>query len=224
MSDIENHEIIDEITAISDKKAMGFDSIPPKIIKWAPHLFTPFLKSIFNKCLHLGYYPDTMKIARVVPIHKGGDINNVNNYRPISVLTQFNRIFERILAKRLLSFFEKNKIITRKQFGFLKNHNTEHAIVDLKEFISGNLDKGKITAVLFLDLQKAFDTVSHTILLSKLHHYGVRGLPHKLLTSYLTNRKQYTVIEGTKSELLSMMWGVPQGSVLGPLFFILFIN
>ena len=134
-----------------------------------------------------------MKIAKVVPIHKSGDINDVNNYRPISVLTQFNRIFERILSNRMMDFFEKNNIITRKQFGFLKNHSTEHAILDLKEFIMGSMNKGEATAVLFLDLQKAFDTVSHNILLLKLYHYGIRGPPHQLLVSYLSNRQQYSI-------------------------------
>ncbi len=221
---IEMHEILEEIQGISDKKAMGHDNIPPKVIKWAPHIFAPILLVIFNKCIEKGYYPDAMKIARVVPIHKGGDTNDVNNYRPISILTQFNRIFERILSQRLLSFFEKYNIITSKQFGFLKKHSTEHAILDLKEYILANLDKRKISAVLFLDLQKAFDTVSHDILLTKLFHYGVRGAPLNLLTSYLTDRKQFTVVDGVKSDLESVLWGVPQGSVLGPLLFILYIN
>ena len=123
-----------------------------------------------------------------------------------------------------MSFFEKHKIITSKQFGFLKRHSTEHAILDLKEFITENLSSRKISAVLFLDLKKAFDTVSHEILLEKLKHYGVRGLAHDLLSSYLSDRKQYVAIEGTKSEMEVMRWGVPQGSVLGPILFLLFIN
>ena len=121
--DIKIHEILEEIRGICERKAMGFDNIPPKILRWAPELFAPILQIIFNKCLHLGYYPQNMKIARVVPIHKEGDINDVNNYRPISVLTQFNRIFERIISKRLMDFFESNKTITRQQFGFLRKQH-----------------------------------------------------------------------------------------------------
>ena len=118
----------------------------------------------------------------------------MNNYRPISVLTQFNQLFERLLAKRLLGFFDKFDIFNKKQFGFLKNHSTEHAILDLKEYLLKNINKKQVTALLFLDLQKAFDTVSHDILLKKLHHYGVRGSVYRLFESYLSGRKQFTKI------------------------------
>ena len=216
-------EIIELIKSISPQKAMGYDGIPPKIIKWAPELFAPILMVIFNKCINLGYYPDAMKTGRVAPIHKDDDKNDVNNYRPISVLTQFNQLFERLLSKRLLSFFDKFKLITKKQFGFLKKHSTEHAILDLKEYLLKNLDKKNVTALLFLDLQKAFDTVSHDILLKKLRHYGVRGSVYRLFESYLSKRKQFTKIGNVLSDL-HILWGVPQGSVLGPLLFLIFIN
>ena len=168
--------------------------------------------------MQLGYYPKQLKVARVVPIHKGGDPNDINNYRPISVLTQFNRLFERVLANRLMSFFEKHRIITSKQFGFLKKHSTEHAILDLKEFIIESLSKKKITAVLFLDLKKAFDTVSHKILLKKLHHYGIRGICHDLLESYLADRQQYTTVDGDKSHLDFIRWGVPKAVFSAPYY------
>ena len=163
-----------------------------------------------------------MKTGKVAPIHKDDDKNDVNNYRLISVLTQFNELFERLLSKRLLSFFDKFKLITKKQFGFLKKHSTEHAILDLKEYLLKNLDKKNVTALLFLDLQKAFDTVSHDILLKKLRHYGVRGSVYKLFESYLSKRKQFTKIGNVLSDLHDILWGVPQGSVLGPLLFLIF--
>jgi len=217
-------EILEEINNLDVKKSMGHDKIPPKVIKWAPHLFAPILQVIFNKCITTGYYPKKMKVAKVTPVYKKGDINNLNNYRPISVLTQFNQIFERLLSKRLLNFFEKFDIITKKQFGFLKKHCTEHAILDLKEYIMKNIENQEVTAVLFLDLQKAFDTVNHEILLKKLFHYGIRGNAFKLLSSYLSGRSQFTKMGSFLSVLAFILWGVPQGSVLGPLLFLIFIN
>ena len=117
---MELHEILKEISSICIKKAKGYDDIVPKVIKWAPELFAPILLVIFNKCIDLGYYPDGMKIGQVAPVFKKGEQDDEKNYRPITVLTQFNQIFERLLYKRYIDFFEKFEVITKKQFGFLK--------------------------------------------------------------------------------------------------------
>ena len=137
-------------------------------------------------------------------------------------MTQFNRIFEKLLHKRLYSFISPHLYV--KQFGFQPKNSTHHAILDLKEHILDKCSKKLISCILFLDLKKAFDTVSHEILLQKLEYYGVRGLALKLFTSYLTNRYQQTSVDGCISILELIEWGVPQGSVLGPLLFLIFIN
>ena len=192
-------------------------------MKWSSVLLTPILTKLINKCFLGGIYPDRLKLARVIPIFKGGGSKNESSlYRPISILTQINRIFERLLRDRLYDFV-KDKLY-RKQFGFRPKNSTEHPVLDLKENIFENCSKKQISCILFLDLKKAFDTVSHKILLEKLQYYGVQGNALNLFRSYLTNRKQLTVIGDCVSDLELIEWGVPQGSVLGPLLFLIFIN
>ena len=171
-----------------------------------------------------GEYPDMLKIAKVLPIFKKGSKFSVSNYRPISVLSCINKFFEKLLAKRIYSFLEKNQILYEFQYGFRTGHSTTHALIEISDRIKLAINSNELMCGLFLDLSKAFDTVNHNILLSKLDHYGIRGPSLNLLKSYLTNRKQYVKLGNHKSELRQINCGVPQGSVLGPLLFILYIN
>ena len=165
-----------------------------------------------------------MKVAKVVPLFKAGEKDIFTNYRPVSLLPQFSKVLEKLFNKRLDEFIDKFEILCESQYGFRSNRSTSHAILELMENVTNALDRKQSVIGIFIDLKKAFDTINHNLLLSKLEYYGIRGLSNKWLHSYLCNRKQYVVIEDTESDLLSVQCGVPQGSILGPKLFILYIN
>ena len=167
------------------------DGIPPSALKSSALILAPILTNIYNSFVEIGEYPSLLKIARVTAILKNGDPTNVDIYRPISVLSQLNKIFEKLIHERMMAFIDKHNILSKTQFGFRKGHSTSHGISHLNEQIIENIEKQKVTAVLFMDLKSAFDTVDHNILLKKLEHYGFRDNFLDLIASYLTGRKQY---------------------------------
>ena len=158
------------------------------------------------------------------PLHKKESKLNYLNYRPISLLSVFSKIYEKLLYTRIYSYLDKKDLIYSKQFGFRSKHSTNHAIISITEYIRKLLDDGQYVCGIFVDLEKAFDTVNHNLLCEKLEYYGLRGNTNKLIKSYLSNRKQYVSLNGFDSEIRDISCGVPQGSSLGPLLFLIYIN
>lgn len=165
-----------------------------------------------------------LKLAQVCPIHKDGDTGDPSNYRPISLLTIIAKLLEKVIKHRLSKFLEENNLLANNQFGFRQKRSTEDAVIQLTDTVASSLDKGERCIGVFLDLKKAFDTVSIPLLLKKLEVLGVRGTALSWFTSYLSNRRQYVKLETTKSDTMSTHFGVPQGSVLGPMLFLVYIN
>lgn len=216
-------EIIKIINNLKLKKG-GIDGISAKILKTIAPIIADTLAYVINHCIETSIWPDMLKVAEVIPIYKAGKKNDMGNYRPISLISNIAKIFEKIIHSRIINFINQSKILSEKQFGFIKNIGTKDALSLLSGIIYENLDKTEPIAITFLDLAKAFDTVNHKILLDKLYSYGIRGKGHTLITSYLNNRKQKVKIDSHVSDFENVNTGVPQGTILGPLLFILYVN
>ena len=212
---------LDDLTA---KTSSGPDGISSKLLKRIKGVLVDPLTVIINQSLCTGIFPDNLKLAKVVPLFKKGNPHFLDNYRPISLLSTLSKIFEKVVFQQVYTYFTDNKLFYENQYGFRKNHSTELAAMELVDRISGYMDTGKIPISIFLDLSKAFDTLDSYILLEKLKHYGFGDIPLKWFHSYLLGRSQYVVFNGSQSDVMKLSTGVPQGSVLGPLLFIIYMN
>ena len=224
VSPTDKTEIEDVISSLDSNKSVGPNDITIKILKLLKNDISSQLSEIFNISFSSGVFPSILKTAKVIPIHKKDSKPDFSNYHPISFLSNTEKNLERLMYNRMYKFFSDNNLIYSLQFGFRQKYSTVHALISLTENIRKNLDEGNIGCGIFVDLQKPFDTAEHDILLSKLEHYGIRRLANEWFKSYLSNRKQYVSINGYDTNLADVKFGVPQGSVLGPLLFLIYIN
>ena len=217
-------EILRIIANLKNKHSSGPDCISMYLIKkLGASLVTP-LNILINKSIEEGCMPNAMKIAKIQPIYKSKDKSEIGNYRPISLLSSISKIFEKVIFKRLYGFLEAHSLISNNQYGFRPGLSTSDAIMDLSNLIYQTFENKAHGIGVFLDLSKAFDTIDHNILLKKLSWYGVRGKALDWFRSYLEERKIYASYNNVQSKCFTMTHGVPQGSILGPLLFIIYIN
>ena len=207
----DSRQVLKLLNKLNKSKGAGLDKLSSRLIRECADLISPYITTIFNCCLTTGIFPDDWKLAKVTPIFKQGDRSDMNNYRPISVISAIAKVFERIIYNQLSSYLSENNILSQYQSGFRSFHSTMTALLEATDNWAFNIDRGYVNAVVFLDLKKAFDTVDHPILLSKLYLYGVIGNAYELLSSYLDNRTQRCAVNGVISNTCTLTCGIPSG-------------
>ena len=213
------------IKCLNPKDSLDINGISARFLHFIADEIKVPLCHIYNRCINTGKFPERFKTSKTVPIFKKGDQMDTDNYRGVSLIDNFSKVFEKILAFKLYDYLEKRKFFDKNQFGFRPKMSTNQAILKVLNHITKQLNDGLTTLAIFLDVSKAFDAIDHGILLSKLHHYGIRGLANDLFKSYFQGRKQRVCINGKLSETTcSITTGVLQGSILGVLLFIIYIN
>ena len=207
---VQSSEIIDIVSHFNINKSAGPDSIGPKLLKRVVNELVDPLQFIYNLSFSTASVPSKLKISKVIPVYKKGVAEDPCNYRPISLLSIFEKILEKLMYNRMYDFLNKHEILYKYQFGFRKNHSTVLALVEMIDNLYNNIDNNNVTVGVYLDLQKAFDTVDHNILLYKLNVYGIRGLVLDWFRDYLSDRKQFVALADATSDLMAVTHGVSQ--------------
>ena len=218
-----NQDVVNAIRDLKDNGS-GILKFSTLVLKDVRFTISNSLSKIYNLCIENGYFPEELKIGCITPVFKKGDKTEVSSYRPVCSLSSFSKFFERIVYNRMLQFIEKHDILSKTQFGFRKNVSTETALINFIDFVHKGLTAKHNVGAVFMDLSKAFDIMDHNILETKLNHYGFRGTFLKFLMSFVRNRKYFVNVNGKNSDTRTINIGVPQGSTLGPLLFLLYVN
>ena len=221
---VDETDVLEQLLKLNHRKSAGPDELSPKLVKMCSYSLYKPLTFIFNKSIASGMYPKIFKVAKLVPLYKAEKRCNPSNYRPISLLNCFDKVFEKLINMQLKDYLKRFDLLYEYQYAFREGYSTDLALLEFNDYVKMEIDKGNYVLTLFVDLKKAFDTVNHVILLKKLEHYGIRGHCNEFFASYLSNRTQYVHCNNVNSSVLDMTCGVPQGSVLGPTLFLMYVN
>ena len=218
--------MINTTSKLKTKTSSGHDKISTKLLKETINNIAEPITHIINKSFLTGVVPNNMKIAKVVPIYKASDNNLLKNYRPISLLTSFSKLLEKIMYDKVISFLTSNEVLYQHQYGFRSKHSTIHPIMHFLNHCtsSANKQNSEYTLAVFCDLSKAFDVINHRILLHKLNNCGIRGIVNTWFEHYLFEKTQFVEFGGERSSTQNIQCGVPQGSILGPLLYLIYVN
>ena len=221
---IDQQQVEKIIDKLQNKNSCASDGISTRLLKHLKSSISGPLAFLINQSIQNCTFPNALKVARVISLFKKGNRHDPNNYRPISILPSISKVFEKVIQMQIVDFFDTNCLFSSGQYGFRSNHSTELAALELADHLYTSMDKGDIALSIFIDLSKAFDCLNHQILLKKLCYYGFSNQALNLMTSYLSNRKQFVEVSGISSNQVGINTGVPQGSILGPLLFLIYLN